>query len=260
MGATGTDVARETADMVLTDDHFASIVSAVEEGRAVFDNIRKFLTYIFSSNIPELIPYLAFVLFKIPLPLSIIQILAVDLGTDMLPALALGAEPPNKGLMDHPPRSRTHRLVDAWLLARAYGFLGMLEAMVAMAAFFYVLVSAGWHYGQTIGPEDGLYPVYLRATTACLAGIVLMQVINVFHCRTERDSTFRLGFFSNRLILAGIAVELLLLLAIVYTGWGNRLFGTEPLPWKVWVFILPFLMGFLALEELRKWCCRRLWK
>ena len=91
MGVTGTDVAREAADMVLTDDNFASIVAAVEEGRAVFDNIRKFLTYILTSNVPELIPYLAFVLFRIPLPLTIIQILAVDLGTDMLPALALGA-------------------------------------------------------------------------------------------------------------------------------------------------------------------------
>ena len=96
MGVTGTDVARETADMVLTDDNFASIVAAVEEGRAVFENIRKFLTYILSSNIPELIPYLAFVLFRIPLPLTIIQILAVDLGTDMLPALALGAELPSR--------------------------------------------------------------------------------------------------------------------------------------------------------------------
>jgi len=104
MGVTGTDVARETADIVLTDDNFASIVAAIEEGRAVFDNIRKFLTYILSSNIPELIPYLAFVLFRIPLPLTIIQILAVDLGTDMLPALALGAERPSSQVMQRPPR------------------------------------------------------------------------------------------------------------------------------------------------------------
>jgi sodium/potassium-transporting ATPase subunit alpha len=92
MGINGTDVAKAAADLILLDDNFASIVAAIEEGRAVFDNIRKFLTYILSSNVPEIVPYLAFVLFRIPLPLTIIQILAVDLGTDMLPALALGAE------------------------------------------------------------------------------------------------------------------------------------------------------------------------
>jgi sodium/potassium-transporting ATPase subunit alpha len=147
MGVTGSDVARETADMVLTDDNFASIVAAIEEGRGVFENIRKFLTYILSSNIPELIPYLAFVLFRIPLPLTVIQILAVDLGTDMLPALALGAELPSALVMQRPPRARGQRLLDVGLLARAYGFLGVLEAAAAMAAFFYVLVCGGWSYG-----------------------------------------------------------------------------------------------------------------
>jgi sodium/potassium-transporting ATPase subunit alpha len=103
MGLSGTDVAREAADIVLLDDHFATIVNAIEEGRAVFGNIRKFLTYILTSNIPELVPYLAFVLLRIPLPLTVIQILAVDLGTDMLPALALGAEPPHPDAMRSPP-------------------------------------------------------------------------------------------------------------------------------------------------------------
>jgi sodium/potassium-transporting ATPase subunit alpha len=123
MGRSGTDVAREAADMVLLDDNFASIVAAIEEGRAVFANIRNFLTYILTSNVPELIPYLAFVVFRIPLPLTIIQILAVDLGTDMLPALGLGAEKPAPDIMKAPPRSRADRLLDWPLLARAYLFL-----------------------------------------------------------------------------------------------------------------------------------------
>ena len=105
MGLIGTDVAREAAHMVLLDDNFATIVTAVEEGRGVFDNIRKFISYIFASNIPEIIPYLAYVLFGIPLPLTIMQILAVDLGTDMLPALALGAEAPSPQVMQRPPRA-----------------------------------------------------------------------------------------------------------------------------------------------------------
>jgi sodium/potassium-transporting ATPase subunit alpha len=114
MGIAGTDVAKEAADVILLDDNFASIVAAIEEGRAVFENIRKFLTYILSSNIPELVPYLAFVLLRIPLPLTIIQILAVDLGTDMLPALALGAEKPDPGVMHRPPRARNERLLSWW--------------------------------------------------------------------------------------------------------------------------------------------------
>jgi sodium/potassium-transporting ATPase subunit alpha len=258
MGVTGTDVARETADMVLMDDNFASIVAAIEEGRAVFENIRKFLTYILSSNIPELIPYLAFVLFRIPLPLTIMQILAVDLGTDMLPALALGAELPSGHVMQRPPRARGQRLLDVGLLGRAYGFLGILEAAAAMAAFFFVLVSAGWNYGQPIAPDDSMFPIYLQATTACLSAIVLMQIVNVYLCRSARDSVFASSLWSNRLILVGIGAEMLLILAIDYTPWGNQLFGTAPIGLDVWLFIIPFAAGMLILEEFRKYFARRI--
>ncbi len=157
MGVSGTDVARQAAHMVLMDDNFASIVSAIEEGRAVYANIRKFLTYILTSNVPEIVPYLAFVLFGIPLPLTVIQILAVDLGTDILPALALGAEPPQPDTMRRPPRSRSERLLSWRLLARAYLWLGSLEATAAMAAFFFVLSGAGWSYGEVLAPRDPLY-------------------------------------------------------------------------------------------------------
>ncbi|MEW5944473.1 MAG: cation-transporting P-type ATPase, partial [Pseudomonadota bacterium] len=209
MGIAGTDVAKEASDMVLLDDNFASIVAAVEEGRAVFDNIRKFLTYILTSNIPELIPYLAFVLFKIPLPLTVIQILAVDLGTDMLPALALGAEKPDPQAMQRPPRARAERLLNWPVLARAYGFLGMLEAAAAMAAFFYVLHAGGWTYGGALSAGA---PLYLQATTACLSAIIVMQVVNVFLCRSERASVLSCGVAGNRLILWGIAAEIALIL------------------------------------------------
>jgi len=258
MGVTGTDVARETADMVLTDDNFASIVAAIEEGRAVFENIRKFLTYILSSNIPELIPYLAYVLFRIPLPLTIIQILAVDLGTDMLPALALGAELPSASVMQRPPRALGQRLLDAGLLARAYGFLGLLEAAAALAAFFYVLVSAGWKYGQPMPPHDPMFPVYLQATTACLSAIVVMQIVNVYLCRSDRESVFTSSLWSNRLIVVGIGAEILLILAIDYTPWGNLFFGTAPIGWHVWMFVIPFAVGMLVLEEFRKGIARKL--
>jgi len=254
MGLSGTDVAREAADIVLLDDHFATIVAAIEEGRAVFENIRKFLTYILTSNIPEIVPYLAFVLFRIPLPLTVIQILAVDLGTDMLPALALGAEAPHADVMQKPPRPRHERLLTWPLLARAYLFLGPLEALGAMAAFFFVLNTGGWHYGDALPPLD---PLYLQATTACLAAIVLAQMVNVFVCRHPRLPAWRFPLGSNRLLLTGLATELALLLAIVYTSIGNRLFGAAPLDADVWLFALPFALGLGLAEETRKALMRR---
>jgi sodium/potassium-transporting ATPase subunit alpha len=250
MGLSGTDVARESADMILLDDNFVSIVAAIEEGRAVFTNIRNFLTYILTSNIPEIIPYLAFVIFRIPLPLTIIQILAVDLGTDMLPALGLGAEKPGADIMKAPPRRRDQRLLSISSLARAYLFLGMMQAAAAMSAFFFVLHRGGWHSGLSLPHND---PLYLQATTACLSAIVVMQVANVFLCRSERRSLVSRGIFSNQLILVGVAAEIVIILLINYTPWGNTLFGTAPIPLSVWIFILPFAVGMIALEELRKW-------
>ena len=254
MGLAGTDVAKEAADLILLDDNFASIVAAIEEGRAVFDNIRKFLTYILSSNVPELVPYLAFVLFRIPLPLTVIQILAVDLGTDMLPALALGAEKPDPAVMRRPPRARGERLLSWGVIARAYLFLGVLEAAAAMAAFFFVLLGAGWSYGEIPGKAD---PLYLQATTACLAAIVVMQAINLFVCRHPLKSSLALGIKANPLILVGIAAELAVILAIVYTPAGNWLFGTAPIGWEAWLCALPFALLMWAMDEARKARLRR---
>src|SRR4030043_638006 len=149
MGISGTDVAKEYQDTFLLDDNFATIVNAVEEGRAIYDNIKKFITYIFASNIPEAVPYLAYILLRIPLPLTILQILVVDLGTDMLPALALGAERPSAGIMKMPPRSPKERLLTIPLLTRAYLFLGPIEAAAGLFGFFYVLNTGGWQWGQS---------------------------------------------------------------------------------------------------------------
>ncbi|HYE34258.1 cation-transporting P-type ATPase [Methylocaldum sp.] len=249
MGIAGTDVAKESADMILLDDNFASIVSAIEEGRAVFDNIRKFMSYILTSNIPELVPYLAFALFSIPLPLTIIQILAVDLGTDMVPALGLGADRPDPACMKQPPRSVKEKLLSWPLVTRAYLFLGILEAIAAMAAFFYVLYAAGWHYGETLARQN---PIYLQATTACLSAIIVMQVMNVFLCKHPDRSLFRSPIFNNRLILIGILLESILILVIDYTPRGNEIFGTAPIGLDVWLFSLPFALAMLLMEELRK--------
>ncbi|WP_020562819.1 cation-translocating P-type ATPase [Methylosarcina fibrata] len=255
MGIAGTDVAKESADMVLLDDNFASIVAAVEEGRAVYDNIRKFLTYILASNIPEIVPYLAFSLVKIPLPLTVIQILAVDLGTDMVPALGLGADKPAAGNMSKPPRPAREKLIDVRLLVRSYLFLGVIEAAAAMSAYFFVLYQGGWQWGESLAKEETLY---LQATTACLSAIIVMQIVNVFLCQSPERSVFHRGLFDNKMILWGVVLEIALILMIDYTPWGNLIFGTAPLGLSAWLFMVPFALGLLLLEEGRKWLKFRL--
>jgi len=254
MGITGTDVAKEASNMVLLDDNFATIVNAVEEGRTVYENIKKFLTYIFASNIPEAVPYLGYILFNIPLPLTILQILLVDLGTDMLPALALGSEKPTPGVMQRPPRKVNERLLNFPLVARAYLFLGPLEAVACMFGFFWVLGAGGWTWGTLLPATDLLY---MQATTACLTAIIVAQIANVFACRSPRESLFTTGFFTNKLIFGAIAVELALQLVIVYHPLGNEIFSTAPISLQTWLVLIPFAILLLAAEEGRKLVMRR---
>ena len=187
MGVSGTDVAREAATMVLTDDNFASIVAAVEEGRVVYDNIRKFITYIFVHAIPEIVPFVIYALSggAIPLPLTALQILAIDLGTDTVPALALGREPAEPGTMDRPPRPREAGIISRAMLARAWLRLGALEALLVTGGYFLVLLAAGWSPGEATGPGTPLHDAYLRATTMTWAGIVACQMGAAFAVRTS---------------------------------------------------------------------------
>lgn len=261
MGLNGTDVAREAADIVLTDDNFATIVSAVEQGRAVYQNIRKFITYILASNVAEVVPFLLMVALKIPPALVIMQILAVDLGTDMIPALALGIEPAEVGLMEQPPRNKAQTLLGRSLILRAYCFLGLIEATLGMLGFFAVWWSYGYGFAdlQAITPDllshsadAATTAIYAQATTMTLAVIVACQDGNVFACRSETVSSFRLGFFSNPLIWVGIATEWMLILTITNSEFFRGIFLTASLaPWQWLILIIcpPFMLG---LEELRK--------
>ncbi len=254
MGIAGTEVARAVSDMVLLDDNFASIVNAVEEGRAVFQNIRKFLTYVLVHNVAELVPYLGFALFPIPLPLTPMQILTIDMATDSLTALGLGVEQPHPQAMHRPPRSQNERLMNLPLALRAYLFLGLIEAAAAMAAFFFVLKGGWWTYGQRLAAND---PLYLSATTACLSAIIVMQSVNVFLCRSSVESVFTGRIFDNQLILWGVALEITALLLINYSPWGNWLLQTAAAPAGLWLVLLPCAVGMVGLEEARKWLVRR---
>jgi len=253
MGRRGSDVAKEAAVMVITDDNFASIVTAIRQGRAIYANVGKFVSYIFASNVPELVPFLAFVLLGIPLPLTLMQILAVDLGTDLLPALALGAEAPEPGVMHRPPRPRTERLLSGRRLLHAYGFLGVIEAGLSLGGFFWTYWLGGWRPGLEMAAAGDLYR---RATTMTLAGIVATQIGNIFACRTDRESVFRVGLFSNRLVLLGIAAELGVLLGLIFIPPLPTLFGLSPLAFAEWGVLLVFPPVMLGLEEARKWLVR----
>lgn len=252
MGLSGTDVAKEAADMVLADDNFASIVNAVEEGRAVYANIKKFLTYIFTSNAPEAVPFIlfAFTAGRIPLALNIMQILSIDLGTDLVPALALGGEPPEPGLMDRPPRRLSEHAITGSLLVRAYLFLGTIQSAAAMAAFYFVYWTNGY-WGRWIDlPSDG--PLYRSATAMTLAAVVATQVGNLFAQRTERASAFHAGFFRNRLVWIGIATEVGILLLIVHVPFLQSIFGTAGFPAQGWGFLLLCVPALLLADEGRK--------
>ncbi|MGE4093587.1 MAG: cation-translocating P-type ATPase, partial [Candidatus Binatia bacterium] len=267
MGRNGTDVAREAADLVLTDDNFTTIVSAVEQGRAIYSNIRKFMTYILASNVPEIVPFLAMVAFNIPPALTIMQILAIDLGTDLVPALALGAEPAEPGSMERPARAKSEFLLSRALLLRAYGFLGMIEATLAMCGFFFVW----WSYEYTLADLQAVTPallahtadaavlqIYQQATTMTLAVIVACQVGNLFACRSDRLSALRVTWTRNWLLWVGIAVECLTLVALIYVPPLSRILGTAPLAPGQWLLLGVCPLVMCIAEELRKRTVRRM--
>jgi magnesium-transporting ATPase (P-type) len=256
MGISGTDVAREAADMILTDDNFATIVNAVEEGRAVYANIRKFAVYVFNSNMAEAIPFVVMLFSRgrIPLPLTVMQVLAIDLGTDMVPAIGLGAEAPEAGVMDRPPRSRQEPLLHRSVLARALLWYGLIEAVAAMSAYFFLNWRAGWP-AAPLAAEGSL--AYRTATTMTLAGVVMTQVGAVLGCRTDRVSVFRIGLFSNRLILLGIGIELLLLALLVYVPLLQRMFHTAPLGPAEWSYLAAWTPLIFLADEARKLLARR---
>jgi calcium-translocating P-type ATPase len=260
MGRSGTDVAREAADIVLADDNFASIAAAVEEGRAVYDNIRRFAQYHFSSNVAELLAFLAWGLSggAIPLPLVVMQVLAIDLGTDLLPAIALGTERPEPGVMQRPPRPHDERLLNKRTLGRVYGFVGLLVGIAGLVTFFAGFWLAGWRPGEEL-PDTGA--VYIQATAMTYAGIVAGQVGAGLAFRTARESLLRVGPFSNRFLLWGIAFELALLVAILYVPLLQDVFHTGAIDPLAWPLLACWPLFVIGAEEARKAAFRRwVWK
>jgi calcium-translocating P-type ATPase len=259
MGGSGTDVAREAATLVLTDDNFATIVAAVEEGRRIYENIRKFVLYIFAHATPEVVPFLVFALSggAVPLPLTALQILAIDLGTETLPALALGRDPAEPGIMRRAPRPRHEGVITREMLWRAWGFLGLISAALVLGAFFAVLLQAGWSAGAPTEAGSPLHGAYVQATTVLFAGIVSCQIGTAFAARTHDASLRQVGVFANPLLLWGIAFELLFTAAVIWLPPLQSVFGTAGLDAWMVLMILPFGPIVWGADELRRQRARR---
>lgn len=257
MGLSGTDVAKEAADMILADDNFASIVNAIEEGRAVYANIKKFTGYIFTSNMPEALPFILHAMSggRIPLALTVMQILAVDLGTDIVPALALGVEPPEPDIMDRPPRNLSEHVITWPLLLKSYLFLGLFQSLAAMAAFYFHYWTNGYAWQWTNLPaEDSLYQAATAMTLAC---IVTTQIGNLFTQRSGHLSAFRLGFATNSMVWIGVGSELLIISLIIYVPALQTVFSVAPLPLSNWLFLFACAPLLLLVDEVRKFLLRR---
>jgi magnesium-transporting ATPase (P-type) len=272
MGIVGTDVSKEAADIILTEDDFSAITSAIEEGRGVFDNIRKFITYIFSSNIPELMPFIVTASLPLmPLALTVKQILAIDLGTDMFPALALGMEKPEPDVMKKPPRPRNQLLLDRGVLSRAI-WLGMIEAILCFAGFILIFMLAG--YTDEIGlsalsnipiPENWklslpFLEAGILASTVYHAGVVMAQIGNAFACRSDRTRSSHLGWLSNKYLWVGIFIELAGILGIIYIPFLAEIFNHVPLPAWMWIGLALYALILYTIEWFRKAIYRALVK
>jgi magnesium-transporting ATPase (P-type) len=249
MGASGTDVAREAADLVLLDDRFATIVAAVALGRATYSNVRRFLTYHLTDNVAELAPFVAWALTggRYPLALAVLQVLALDIGTDLLPALALGSEPPSPRVLDGP--ARAGELVDRPVLVRVFGVLGPVEALVELAAFTAVLVAGGWVWAAT--PDAGLLAT---ASGAAFAAVVLGQLANAFACRSAARPVGLWSLRGNRLLLGAVVAELGALALFLWVPPLADLLGGSPpslLGWLVAACAVPAVLLADAAQKAR---------
>ncbi len=235
MGITGTDVAKEASDMVLADDNFASLVGAVEEGRMIFDNIKKFVEYLLSSNTGEVLTILVGILLGLPLPLIALQILWINLVTDGLPALALGAEPPEIGIMNKKPRKIEEKIVNK-RRGITILFIGIIMMIGTLAIF------------DLYKPELNL----IYAQTMAFTTLMMFQMFNVINMRSEEYSTFKLGIFSNKWLVGAIAIAVILQIIVVYVPFFNATFGTVPLKSVDWIWSVLVASSVLILGEIIK--------
>merc|ERR1712195_358821 len=273
MGIAGADVAKENADMILLDDNFASIVEGIEQGRLIFDNLKKSIAYTLTSNIPEITPFLALMIFQIPIPLETIMILCIDLGTDMLPAISLAYEEPEGGIMKRAPRDKScDRLVNSKLIGIAYGQIGIIQAASGFACYFLVFDHFNLSFDDIKGEgfdyvdDDKLLVAGLgydtrmvilrKAQTAFLVSIVVAQWADVIICKTRERTIFEQGM-SNQILNLGLLEETVLAIALVYCPPLQDAFNTTDIDFKMWCYGMPFAFLIWVYDEARKWMIRK---
>jgi Ca2+-transporting ATPase len=249
MGLTGAEVTKETADMILADDNFATLVAAMEEGRAIYDNIKKYLIYSLSCNLGEVLVLTGALFIGMPLPLFTLQILWVNLVTDGPPALALGVDPKAPDIMSRPPRSPSEEV-----------FTRRVKILMAVVSIYLTVILiplfAYYFYGNPWGSED--YHQILRgAQTMVFVTLVLVKLINGFNCRSDSLSMFTVGPFRNRFLIVTVLLSLIMVVAVVEWGPLALLFHTAPLGWRDWLLAVGLSLLILPVVEAAKWLLRR---
>jgi len=278
MGIAGSDVSKQAADMILLDDNFASIVVGVEEGRLIFDNLKKSIAYTLTSNIPEISPFLMYILFGIPLPLGTVTILCIDLGTDMVPAISLAYEEAESDIMKRKPRDPVHdKLVNERLISLAYGQIGMIQAVSGFFTYFWIMADNGWmpldlffirskwdsrgvnnlqdSYGQEWTYANRKILEY-TCQTAYFVSIVVVQWADLIISKTRRNSLVQQGM-SNWTLNFGLVFETVLAAFLCYCPGldnGLRMYG---LRFSWWFPALPFSILIFIYDETRRYCIRR---
>ncbi|MGO9580947.1 MAG: cation-translocating P-type ATPase [Desulfobaccales bacterium] len=249
MGITGTEVTKETAAMILADDNFASLVAAVEEGRAIFDNIKKYLVYLLSCNIAEILVLTGAFFLGLPLPLIALQILWVNLTTDGLPALALGVDPKAPDIMSRPPRPPQEGVFTRQVNVLC-GVISLYLTAVLIPLFAYYYYRNPWGLGD---PEQ----VLIEAQTMVFITLVLAELVNAFNCRSDYLSAFKVGLFQNRFLIISLVLSLVMMVAVIEWEPLARLFHTTPLRWQDWLLAAILSLLILPVVEATKWWLRR---
>lgn len=248
MGITGTDVSKEAATMVLTDDSFATIVTAIIEGRTIYENMKKFIYYIFSSNIGEVLAVFGGIMLGLPSPLTAIFMLLINTLTDVAPALALGVEPVEKNILDKKPRRPNAKIMERNFIWR-YVIAGMWIGLITVGSFLWSLISAGWRFGEPLGTGN---TVYREASTVAFAVLALMQVVHAVICRSENNSVFRMKFFGNLYLLGAIMLSAIATVMFVQMPFLNNYLKSVPLTLNQWFVVIGCAFSILVFEEIRK--------
>ncbi|KAI2800570.1 Sodium/potassium-transporting ATPase subunit alpha-1 [Blomia tropicalis] len=274
MGITGSDVSKQAADLILLDDNFSSIVIGIEEGRLIYDNLKKSISYTLTSNVPEMMPFLLYMIIGIPLGLGTITILCIDLGTDIIPAISCAYEPPESDIMNRPPRGDNDQLVNIRMIKMTYLYVGFISSAAGFLSYFIIMEQNGFHWRQLFGirrqwdsraindlpdryGQEWSYQARMRLQNACqtafFVAIVVTQWFDLIISKTRRNSIISQGFCNNDVMNFALIFETALTIFLCYCPGLNHSLQLDPLKWSWWSFGLPFGIMLMAIDEFRRY-------